>query len=146
MKKLVKLKGDKVIAALNVKEGTATKIKGFIETEVERSEKGGWYLPGKAPKFSEEELEQRRITSAKKDREKYVSQIVVDVDGLKFDGDEVSQDRMARSIVALNENETVQWVLADNTVAQITKDQLRQALRLSGEAQTNIWANPYIKK
>jgi hypothetical protein len=44
----------------------------------------------------------------------------------------------------LNEGETVQWVLADNTIAQVTKEQLRQALRLAGEAQTAIWANPYL--
>jgi hypothetical protein len=63
---------------------------------------------------------------------------------MKFDGDETSQDRMARSIVALNDGETVQWVLADNTIAQVTKEQLRQALRMSGEAQTAIWADPYL--
>lgn len=51
---------------------------------------------------------------------------------------------MARSIVALNDGETVQWVLADNTIAQVTKEQLRQALRMSGEAQTAIWADPYL--
>jgi hypothetical protein len=34
--------------------------------------------------------------------------------------------------------------LADNTIAQVTKEQLRQALRLAGEAQTAIWANPYL--
>ena len=66
------------------------------------------------------------------------------IDDLQFDGDETSQDRMARSCVALNEGETVQWVLADNTIAQVTKEQLRQALRLAGEAQTAIWANPYL--
>lgn len=51
---------------------------------------------------------------------------------------------MSRSIVALNDGETVQWVLADNTIAQVTKEQLRQALRLAGEAQTAIWADPYL--
>ena len=95
---------------------------------------------------TEEELEIERIANAKEKRASDVASIIVEVDGMKFDGDETSQDRMARSIVALNENETVQWVLADNTIAQVTKEQLRQALRLAGEAQTAIWANPYIKK
>ena len=82
---------------------------------------------------------------AKSERADYVSKIVVEVDGMKFDGDETSQDRMARSVVALNDdNETVQWVLADNTIAQVTRVQLKQALRLAGEAQTAIWANPYL--
>ena len=53
---------------------------------------------------------------------------------------------MARSVVALNDDtETVQWVLADNTVAQVTRVHLKQALRLAGEAQTAIWAAPYTK-
>ena len=92
---------------------------------------------------TEEELEMERIANAKEKRASDVASIIVEVDGMKFDGDETSQDRMARSIVALNDEETVQWVLADNTIAQVTKEQLRQALRLAGEAQTAIWANPY---
>lgn len=92
---------------------------------------------------TEEELEIERIANAKEKRASIVASIIVEVDGMKFDGDETSQDRMARSIVALNDGETVQWVLADNTIAQVTKEQLRQALRLAGEAQTSIWANPY---
>lgn len=44
----------------------------------------------------------------------------------------------------MTNNETVQWVLADNTIAQVTRVQLKQALRLAGEAQTAIWANPYL--
>lgn len=92
---------------------------------------------------TEEELEIERIANAKEKRASIVASIIVEVDGMKFDGDETSQDRMARSIVALNDGETVQWVLADNTIAQVTKEQLRQALRLAGEAQTAIWANPY---
>ena len=84
------------------------------------------------------------MAKAKAERAEYVAKLVVTVDDLQFDGDETSQDRMARSIVALNDGETVQWVLADNSIAQVTKEQLRQALRLAGEAQTAIWANPYL--
>ena len=44
----------------------------------------------------------------------------------------------------MTNNETVQWVLIDNTIAQVTRIQLKQALRLACEAQTAIWANPYL--
>lgn len=64
---------------------------------------------------------------------------------MMFDGDEVSQDRMARSIIALDLGETVQWVLADNSIAQVTRGQLREALRKAGMAQTAIWADPYMQ-
>lgn len=97
------------------------------------------------PEKTEEEILAEKLLHAKSIRAAYVSKIVVEVDGMKFDGDETSQDRMARSVVALNDDsETVQWVLADNTIAQVTRIQLKQALRLAGEAQTAIWANPYL--
>lgn len=97
------------------------------------------------PEKTADEIAIEEMVKAKLERADYVSKIVVEVDGMKFDGDETSQDRMARSVVALNDdNETVQWVLADNTIAQVTRIQLKQALRLAGEAQTAIWANPYL--
>lgn len=117
---------------------------GMVEMDVEEAYDGKWYVTGYAPQKPQELIDEENFIKAKFDRADYVSRIVVEVDGMKFDGDETSQNRMARSIVALNEGETVQWVLADNTIAQITKEQLRQALRLAGEAQTAIWANPYI--
>ena len=97
------------------------------------------------PEKTADEIAIEEMVKAKSERADYVSKIVVEVDGMKFDGDETSQDRMARSVVALNDDsETVQWVLADNTIAQVTRIQLKQALRLAGEAQTAIWANPYL--
>ena len=97
------------------------------------------------PEKTEQELEVERLVKAKSERADYVSKIIVEVDDMLFDGDETSQDRMARSIIALNDGETVQWVLADNTIAQVTKEQLREALRKAGTAQTSIWSDPYTK-
>ena len=145
MKKWVKFDGDRVI---EMNDGSNTKFLkklGFIEADVEESEKGGWYRKGTAPKFSDEEVAMKQLVAAKAEREDYVKRIVVEVDGMKFDGDEVSQDRMARSIIALDLGEKVQWVLADNTVAQVTRAQLREALRKAGTAQTAIWSDPYTK-
>lgn len=104
---------------------------------------GEYYIRQVAPP-SEEEIAAEELAKAKAERADYVSKLVVTVDGMQFDGDETSQDRMARSIIALDLDEKVQWVLADNTIAMVTRAQLRQALRLAGEAQTAIWANPYL--
>lgn len=104
----------------------------------------GEYFIREIPAPTEEEIAAQMLAQAKAERAEYVSKIIVEVEGLLFDGDETSQDRMARSCVALNDGETVQWVLADNSIAQVTKEQLRQALRLAGEAQTAIWADPYL--
>ena len=145
MKKWVKFDGDRVI---EMNDGSNTKFLkklGFIEAEVEESEKGGWYRKGSAPKFSDEEVAMKQLLTAKAEREEFVSKIVVEVDGMMFDGDEVSQDRMARSIIALNLGEKVQWVLADNTIKLVTRAQLREALRKAGTAQTAIWSDPYTK-
>lgn len=145
MKKWVKFDGDRVI---EMNDGSNTKFLkklGFIEADVEESEKGGWYRVGTAPKFSDEEVAMKQLIAAKAEREDYVKRIVVEVDGMMFDGDEVSQDRMARSIIALDLGEKVQWVLADNTIAQVTRAQLREALRKAGIAQTAIWSDPYTK-
>lgn len=145
MKKWVKFDGDRVI---EMNDGSNTKFLkklGFIEADVEESEKGGWYRKGTAPKFSDEEVAMKQLLTAKAEREDYVKRIVVEVDGMMFDGDEVSQDRMARSIIALDLGEKVQWVLADNTIKMVSRAQLREALRKAGTAQTAIWSNPYTK-
>lgn len=107
-------------------------------------EVNGEFFIREIPAPTQDEIAAAELEKAKAERADFVSKIIVTVDELQFDGDETSQDRMARSIVALNDGETVQWVLADNSVAQVTKEQLRQALRLAGEAQTAIWANPYL--
>lgn len=75
----------------------------------------------------------------KMERQALVDAITVEVEGMVFQGDEVSQGRMARAAVALNDTETVLWVLADNTPVQVTKAQLLEALRLAGAAQAAIW-------
>lgn len=92
---------------------------------------------------TQEEIEAKALAKAKAERANAVAKITVEVDGMKFNGDEVSQSRMARSAVAMNDEETITWVLADNTIAQVTKVQLLQALRLSGEEQTRLWTKPY---
>lgn len=86
-----------------------------------------------------EPTDEQLLAKAKRDRERAVSEITVTVDNMVFDGDETSQDRMSRAIVSLDPLETTLWVLHDNTVAYPTREQLKQALRLAGSAQTDIW-------
>lgn len=74
-------------------------------------------------------------------RQAQVEALTVEVDGMVFDGDEKSQDRMSRAIVALKENGRAEthWRLFDNTVSAVTVSQLSEALLLAGEAQTAVW-------
>ncbi len=62
--------------------------------------------------------------------------------GNTFDGDETSQDRMSRAVVAMGAapaGSTVNWVLSDNTVIDATQAELNEALLLAGTAQAALW-------
>ena len=81
----------------------------------------------------------------KLERDSAVRSIVVEVDGMKFDGDEVAQGRMARAlkVAELNNLDKTAWVLADNTVVEVNKKQLGEALSKAMLAQGELWTKPY---
>lgn len=89
------------------------------------------------------------LAKAKEERAEAVSKLTVTVDGMVFDADETSQNRMSRVVagaqaLGVDLNTTTQiWVLADNTVATPTVAQLAQALKLAGEKQSELWVLPY---
>lgn len=88
---------------------------------------------------------QKRREAAKDERDAAVASIVVTTAvGNQFDGDEVSQGRMARAIIALQATgaPSVTWVLHDNSVIQATAAELTEALALAGAAQAAIWVIP----
>lgn len=64
--------------------------------------------------------------------------------GKTFDGDEQSQDRMARAIVGMQAAgaTTITWTLADNTSTSVTLADLTEALILSGQQQAALWPIP----
>ena len=101
-----------------------------------------------APAKTDEEVAAEEMAAAKAERADAVSRITVTVDGMVFDGDETSQERMSRTITAAvatgeDMSATTTWVLADNTVAQVSMQQLARALRAAGEQQTALWTVPY---
>lgn len=101
-----------------------------------------------APAKTDEEIAVETLAQAKAERADAVSKITVTVDGMVFDGDEISQERMSRTITAAvatgeDMSATTTWVLADNTVAKVSIKQLAQALRAAGEQQTQLWTVPY---
>lgn len=81
----------------------------------------------------------------KTNRDEAVARIqVTTTSGKTFDGDETSQTRMARAVVALQaagQTETV-WVLADNVPTTVSLDELAEALALAGAEQTRLWVQP----
>lgn len=107
-----------------------------------------WLAEGNTPLpyMTEEELAHKDIDDArvafKSSRSAVVESLKVTVGDKVFDGDETSQTRMARAIIVMTDTETVLWILADNTPAQVTKAELTEALRLAVEAQTQAWVQP----
>lgn len=62
--------------------------------------------------------------------------------GRTFDGDEISQGRVARAIIGLAGQpvgSTIQWVLSDNSVVDVEVEEMKEALTLAGLRQTEIW-------
>ena len=81
----------------------------------------------------EAEKIQRDITTAKI--------LVTTSAGNVFNGDEVSQNRLSRAIMALQLTGTLttHWVLANNVATEVGVPELAEALALSGAAQTALW-------
>ena len=79
--------------------------------------------------------------AAKKLRNAAVAAIKVTVNGKLFDGDEVAQGRMARAVAAAESAgiNTYQWKLADNSVAAVSMNELKQALALAFQSQSDMW-------
>jgi len=80
---------------------------------------------------------------AQRERAERTAAITVQtVMGNVFQGDEVSQSRMVRVLRAMEEelpDGTVLWIMADNSLAEITLAELEEALRLSVAEQQVIW-------
>ena len=79
--------------------------------------------------------------AAKKLRDTAAAAIKVTLNGKVFDGDEVAQGRIARAVAAAESAgiTTYQWKLADNSVAEVSLSELKQALALAFQAQSALW-------
>ena len=74
-------------------------------------------------------------------KEKAIREVTVDVNSKVFDGDEISQSRMLRAIqiAAVTGETATQWKLADNSIVDVTLDELKEALMLAGKEMSKIW-------
>lgn len=80
------------------------------------------------------------LAAWKQQREELVTNIEVTHNGVIYQGDETSQDRMSRAINALpDDTATVPWVAKDNSVQNLTKPDLKTILFAAGQEQTLIW-------
>lgn len=93
-----------------------------------------YYVVNTERKKSHERIEFKRS------RDTYISNYTVEYEGMVFDADELSQNRMLRPIALLqNATDTQLWVLSDNTSVHVTKAQFMAVLKLANEKQTSVW-------
>lgn len=89
---------------------------------------------------------EQRMANAKAARQLAVDNIKVTTQaGHTFDGDEVSQGRMSRAIIALDAagQTSTTWVLSNNMPTNVTRADLVEALVLAGQEQTRLWMQPW---
>jgi biopolymer transport protein ExbD len=124
----------------------------FIPDGIKQNSEGLWEYAYLVLSLPQEEIdhaiavEANRVKGEKKAaRAAAVFAITVTTQaGNVFDGDEMSQNRMARAILALQSTGTpnTNWVLADNSVIEATVAELSEALALAGAKQTELWIVP----
>lgn len=77
---------------------------------------------------------------SKANRTTLVENIEVEYNGVIYQGDETSQDRMSRAINGLpDDTTTISWKAKDNSSQELTRLDLKEILFLAGQEQTRIW-------
>lgn len=117
----------------------------FEEKRVFWEQWGVTYTEEPDPEPTPEEIAAQELEEAKRLRAQQVAAIKVEVDGMIFDGDETSQSRMARAleVASITGMQSTVWVLADNTVAEVTVAQMQQALSKAMLEMGELWTVPY---
>lgn len=113
----------------------------IVEDEIKLID-GQWTQTYKYEAKSNEELQ--RI--AKDERNAAVARLTVEYNGVRYDADEKSQDRLARYISSSYDGaEPIKWVDAENQVQELTIDDLQKILALAVEKTAELWVKPYTK-
>ena len=106
-----------------------------VSYSIEAEEYKQWLSEGNIPEpeFTDEELIAREQAKLKQAKEQALTQIVVEVEDMSFDGNETARLNMISAIQAselLGQTESL-WKLADNTVQTVTTAEIKQALALA---------------
>ena len=86
-----------------------------------------------------EKTKQAEYQTWKYERQNKVDNIEVIHNEVVYQGDELSQTRMARAISVMDDDETTQWVAKDNSIHTLNKADLSAILKEAGIKQTLIW-------
>lgn len=88
----------------------------------------------------DEELLPFVLKEKKELRTLLVENIEVEYNGIVYQGDETSQDRISRAINGLpDDTTTISWKAKDNSSKELTRLDLKEILFLAVQEQTRIW-------
>lgn len=88
----------------------------------------------------DEELLPFVLKEKKELRTLLVANIEVEYNGIVYQGDETSQDRISRAINGLpDDTTTISWKAKDNSSKELTRLDLKEILFLAVQEQTRIW-------
>ena len=136
MKKYAKINNEQT-KSVNVGVGTNTdfyKSIGMTEMEVEQAYNGQWYLKGYAPTQPIEEVRQTKlseltaITSKFEDNVNNQMYFVSSVGGYHINGDRRTRSNL-EDLITYSTTDIIQFRDYDNTMREVTKDQLQVILK-----------------
>lgn len=107
----------------------------YVSFTIDAEEYKQWLEAGNTPEpeFTQEELTAQEQAKLKQAKAQALTQIVVEVEDMSFDGNETARLNMISAIQAselLGQTESP-WKLADNSVQTVTIAELKQALALA---------------
>jgi hypothetical protein len=133
--KFYKIENNKLITGSG-----KTLLPDFTEFTTTQDEEGNEVFPVEMQPYLDAEAKVQAYSDWKAERQTKVDNIEVEYLGVIYQGDEISQTRLARAITSLpNDTQTVFWVAKDNSVNGLVRSQLQDILLLAGAKQAEAW-------
>ena len=70
------------------------------------------------------------------EKESFFKTLQVTVNGKVFDADDKSQQRILTALAFMKKKETKMWKLADNTIQEVTREELEEVLKVAIQAMS----------
>lgn len=98
------------------------------------------------PKPTDEQLNQMRINTIKAESHDKIENLTITVDDMEFQCSPQSLSNIANAVSGMiaGGRDKTQWVLKDNTIADVTVQQLNNVLDLAEQQVTQLRIAPYI--
>ena len=118
------------------------------EKQIVQAWNGSYYIEDEVPEMSEDVATAKALEKAKVERANEVAAIKVTVGNKVFDGDEKAQSRMTRAlnVAEITGMQSTVWILAHNTVAEVTVEEMKEALSKAMLAMGKLWTVPYTNQ